>query len=98
MKLEFVVVGFIILLCALLVYHVRSSPLETSTPTPTITPVYNIISAAGKMQTQIDEVTKDYIKKIQTITDPTAIATENASYSEKVRKIKSDYETVIKTP
>jgi hypothetical protein len=95
--MRYVIAGFIILLVALLIFRVKKSTM-TAPPAPAesnVTPVYNILSAAGEMQSQIDEITKKHILKIQTLTDPTAITNENTTYTEQVKKIKSDYEAKI---
>jgi hypothetical protein len=97
--MKYVIAGFIILLVALLIFRVKKSTM-TAPPAPApaesnVTPVYNILSAAGEMQSQIDEITKKHILKIQTLTDPTAITNENTTYAEQVKKIKSDYEAKI---
>lgn len=96
--MKYVIVGFVILLVILLIFRVKKSTMTASSPPPVasnITPVYNLISAAGNMQTQIDEITKKHILKTQTLTDPEAITSENASYAEQIKKIRSDYEAKI---
>jgi len=93
---------FTIILFALLVFQVRRSNLSAPTAAPPspppVTPIYNIMSEASKMQTQIDELTKQHIIKIQTLTDPAAITSENTTYADQVKKIRADYEAKITTP
>jgi len=103
--MKYVIVGFIILLVALMVFRVKKSTMTASPPPDpdpapapaesNVNPVYSMISAAGKMQSQLDEITKKHILKIQTLTDPTAIANENTTYAEQVKKIKSEYEAKV---
>lgn len=93
--MKYVLVGVVILLVILLIFRVKKSTMTAASPPPVETPVYNMISAAGKMQTQVDELTKKHILKIQTLTDPAAITNENTSYAEQIKKIRSDYEAKI---
>jgi hypothetical protein len=93
--MKYVLVGVVILVVILLIFRVKKSTMTAASPPPAATPVYNLISAAGKMQTQVDELTKQHILKIQTLTDPAAITSENASYAEQIKKIRSDYEAKI---
>ena len=100
--MKYLVAGLVLILIVfLMVFRVKKSTMTASPPPPlppaesNVTPVYSMISAAGKMQTQVDEITKKHILKVQTLTDPAAITSENASYAEQVKKIKAEYEAKI---
>jgi hypothetical protein len=102
--MKYIVAGIIVLVVFLImVFRVKKSTMTASTPPPppqppaesNVSPVYSIISAAGEMQSQLDEITKKHILKIQTLTDPAAITVENTTYAEQVKKIRSDYEAKV---
>lgn len=93
--MKYVIVGIAILLVILLFFQVKRSNMTPPPDASNVTPVYNLISAAGEMQTQIDELTKQHILSIQTLTDPAAIASENTSYAEQINKIRSDYQAKV---
>jgi hypothetical protein len=97
MKYKYALVGIVVLIVILLIFRVKKSTMTASPPpvASNVTPVYNLISSAGKMQTEIEELTKQHILKTQTLTDPAAITNENASYAEQIKKIRSDYEAKI---
>jgi hypothetical protein len=103
--MKYVVIGIVVLIVFLIVvFRVKKSTMTASTPPPpappppaesNIAPVYSVISAAGEMQSRLDEITKKHILNIQTLTDPTAITNENTTYAEQVKKIRADYEAKV---
>jgi hypothetical protein len=63
--------------------------------TPETQPALNIISAAGKKQNAIDELTKKHIIAVQLLSNPNDITAENAKYAAEIKKIEDEYKKEI---
>lgn len=94
MKKTYVILG-VVGICLFFVLLKQRSFLTTP---PTVQPAMNIISSAGKMQTEIDELTKQHVIKIQTLTNPSDITAANTAYTQKVKEIRDAYTKSIQSP
>lgn len=92
MRKSYIILGIVGVLLLLFLIKRRRSFLTT----PSVSqPVFDIISAAGKKQTAVDELTKKHIITIQTLSNPNDITAENAKYAAEIKKIEDEYKKEI---